>query len=93
VQKVYNLPTEFVFHAQIIVNSAIKEYVQPVSLGSKQTQQVSVFLNVKQHAQLVLITNRVSAFLAIVVLITTMLQKLAHWISLVTLILPVLTVE
>ena len=72
VQKVYNLQMEFVFHAQITVNSAIKEYVQPVSLASKQTQQVSAFLNVNQHVQPVLITNLVSAFLAIVVQITIM---------------------
>ena len=93
VPKVYNFPMEFVFPAPITVNSAMEEYAQLVPLASKLTQQVSVFLNAKQHAQPVLIINQVSAFLAIVVQITIVLQILAHWISLVTVTLPALTVE
>lgn len=84
---------EFVFPAPITVNSAMEEYAQLVPLASKLTQQVSVFLNAKQHVQPVLIINQVSAFLAIVVQITIVLQILAHWISLVTVTLPALTVE
>lgn len=93
VPKVYNLPMEFVFPALIIVNSAMEEYAQLVPLASKQTQQESVFLNVNQHAQLVQIINQASAFPAIVVPITIVLQILVHWISLATVILPALTVE